>query len=249
MRERYRRETKARRPRFAQKGRRQHEHRIGAADAFERRVERRNKERIPECAPGFRVLPGVRQPRLEGLQIRFAAGVATREQCARQRASYAQLAAEMQVWIPRERREQMQRCGQIGGAQVTRGTVPRQNQRVETLLHVQVTFHSDPPRESDELGAAGQKHVLPVVDFASVDFERRRAAAEQPAALEKLDARAGILQFQSGGQSRQTRADDRYPLLLSHDLTTTRNFSVFDSAARARKGSAGSRSIFLRSSS
>ena len=79
----------------------------------------------------------------------------------------------------------------------------------------------------------------PLSTSMPVDFERRRAAAEQPAAFEELHAGARILQFERGRQAREPGADDRYPLLLSHDLTTTRSFSVFDKAARSRNGRPG----------
>ncbi len=90
--------------------------------------------------------------------------------------------------------------------------------------------------------------MLAVVDFVAVDFERRRAAAEQPAAFEQLDAGAGVFEIERGGESGEAGADDRYAL-LSHERTTTRSFSVFESAARSRSGRPGSRSIFLSSSS
>ena len=127
--------------------------------------------------------------------------------------------------------------------------VARENARVEAILQVQLVLHSDALREADELRAAGKKDVLAVVDFDAVDLERRRAAAEQAAALEELDVRAGILQVERRrSRPARPRSDDRYAL-DSHDRTTTRSFSVFESAARARNGSPGSRSIFLSSSS
>lgn len=103
--------------------------------------------------------------------------------------------------------------------------------------------------EGDELRAARQEYVLSVIHLMPVNFERSRATAKQPAAFEEVHSGARILQFERSRQARKPGSDDRYPLLLSHDLTTTRNFSVFDKAARSRNGRAGSRSIFLSSSS
>ena len=109
-------------------------------------------------------------------------------------------------------------------------------------------LHSDAPGEVDEPIAAGKKDVLPVVNFDAADLERRCAAAEQAAALEELDASAGIFQVERRGESGESASDDRYAL-ESHDRTTTRSFSVFESAARSFNGSRGLRSIFLSSSS
>ena len=90
--------------------------------------------------------------------------------------------------------------------------------------------------------------MLAVVDLDAVDLKRRRAAAEKPAAFEELDPKPGIFQVEGRRKSGEPGSDDRYAL-DSHDLTTTRSFSLLESAARARKGRPGSRSIFLRSSS
>ncbi len=90
--------------------------------------------------------------------------------------------------------------------------------------------------------------MLAVIDFHAVELEGSGASAEQPAAFEELDVRAGFLQAQGRRESGEPGPDDGYAL-ESHDRTTTRNFSVLESAARARNGSPGSRSIFLRSSS
>lgn len=136
-----------------------------------------------------------------------------------------------------------------GRAQAARRSVSRQHQRVEALLHVQVTLHPNASCERDELGTARKEDVLTVVDFVPVDFKGSRASTEEPAAFKEFDVSAGVFEFQRGRQTGQSGTDDRYPLLLSHDLTTTRSFSLFDSAARPRSGSAGSRSIFLSSSS
>ena len=74
-----------------------------------------------------------------------------------------------------------------------------------------------------------------------------KAAAKKPAPFEKLDAEPGIFQLEGCREPGQPGPDDRYAL-DSHDLTTTRSFSLLESAARARKGRPGSRSIFFRSS-
>jgi len=151
--------------------------------------------------------------------------------------------------VAQKRRGEMERGRQTSGAQAARRAVARQDERVEAILQVQVLVHPDAPCERNELGAAREEDVLPVVDFVPVDFERGRAAAEEAAALEEFDVGTSFFQFEGGGQTRESGADHGYPLLLSHDLTTTRSFSVFESAARSRNGRPGSRSIFLSSSS
>ena len=150
----------------------------------------------------------------------------------------------------------MRRRRERTGAQPAGPAVARKNVRVEALLQTQLPLHPDAAREVNELRAAGQEDVLPVIYFLAADFERRRASAQQPAALEHFDVGTlRFLQLERGGQTRETSADDRNArsggayALESHERTTTRSFSVFDSAARARSGSAGSRSIFLSSSS
>jgi len=90
--------------------------------------------------------------------------------------------------------------------------------------------------------------MLTVVDLDAVDLKRGRSAAEQAAALEKLDTCTGIFEAKRRRKPGKASADDGYAL-DSHDRTTTRSFSVFESAARARSGSPGSRSIFFSSSS
>ena len=105
--------------------------------------------------------------------------------------------------------------------------------------------HADSGDEVDEFRAARQEHVLPVIHFMAVDFERRRAAAEKPAALEDVDDPSLIFEIDGGSESRETCADDRYPT-RSHDPIITRSFSVRVKRARSRSGNTGSRSIFSR---
>ena len=124
----------------------------------------------------------------------------------------------------------------------------RENARVEAILQTQLVSHTDALREPNELGATGKEDVLPVIDFDAIDLERRSAAAQKAAALKNLDVRSGILETKGRGEAREPCADDGYAL-ESHDRTTTRSFSVLESAARARNGRPGSRSIFLSSSS
>lgn len=143
----------------------------------------------------------------------------------------------------------MERRRKIARAQPSLLAIAREHERVKALLQVQAVLHSDATHERDELGAAREKDMLTVIDLMTVDFERRGASAEQATTLEQLDARAAILQLDRRRETGQAGANDPYPLLLSHDLTTTRSFSVFERAARSRKGSAGSRSIFFSSSS
>ncbi len=80
--------------------------------------------------------------------------------------------------------------------------------------------------------------MLTVVDFFAGDLERRGAPAEQAAALEELDVETGFLKIERRGEAGEPRADDGYAL-DSHERTTTRSFSVFESAARARSGRPG----------
>ena len=90
--------------------------------------------------------------------------------------------------------------------------------------------------------------MLPVVNFDSIDLERGSASSQETAALEEFDARTGVFEVERRRKSGEPAPDYGYAL-ESHERTTTRNFSVFESAARARSGSPGSRSIFLSSSS
>lgn len=142
----------------------------------------------------------------------------------------------------------MKWCGQYAGVQPPRAAVTRENSSIETFLQVHLAVHADPLRETNELGAAREENMLPVIDFHSVDLKRRSAAADKAAALEELHVRAGVLEMKSCRQTGEPRADDRYAL-ESHERTTTRNFSVLESAARSLNGRAGSRSIFFNSSS
>lgn len=108
--------------------------------------------------------------------------------------------------------------------------------------------HPDGLREIDKLRAARQEDVLAVVDFHAVDFEGGGPPAEDAASLEKLDVRSGRLERKARCETGEAASYDRYAL-DSQDRTTTMSFSVLESAARARNGSPGSRSIFLSSSS
>ena len=122
--------------------------------------------------------------------------------------------------------------------------------RVEAILQAQLVRQAHALRESHKLRATGEKNVLSVIHLDIIDLERGRAAAEQTPAFKKLQD-PGLRPPVNGAkraEAGETPTDDRYAL-ESHDRTTTRNFSVFDSAARARSGSPGSRSIFFSSSS
>jgi hypothetical protein len=113
---------------------------------------------------------------------------------------------------------------------------------------VKLIAHSDGLREIDKLRAARQEDVLPIVDFHAVDFEGGGPPAQDAAPLEKLDVRSGRLERKARRETGEAASYDRYAL-DSQDRTTTMSFSVLESAARARNGSPGSRSIFLSSSS
>lgn len=109
--------------------------------------------------------------------------------------------------------------------------VAGENERFETRLQFEFIGETGTAREFDECGATGEEHVLTVVDFNAVDFERRRTAAKQTAAFEELDVRAELFEFYRGCESGEARSDDGYAL-ESHDFTMTRSFSVGASAAR-----------------
>ena len=109
--------------------------------------------------------------------------------------------------------------------------VAREHERLETRLQLEFVGETGAPGEFNEGGAAREEHVLAVVDFDAVDFERCRAAAEQAAAFEELDVGAELLQFHRGSETGKAGSDDGYAL-ESHDFTMTASFSVGASAAR-----------------
>ncbi len=113
---------------------------------------------------------------------------------------------------------------------------------------MQLVAHPDGLRETDEIAAACQEDVLSVVNLDAVYLKRGGAPAEDAAALEERDLGSGGFERERGGEAGEAPADNGYAL-ESHDRTTTLSFSVFESAARERRGSPGSRSIFLSSSS
>ena len=88
--------------------------------------------------------------------------------------------------------------------------------------------------------------MLAVVDDVTVHLERRRATPEQTAAFEQFHARTGALEASRRSKTRKAAADDRYTCGRSHEPTTTRNFSPFESAARPCSGNCGSRSILRK---
>ncbi len=190
VREGYGGEAEARRARAAQKRRREDEERIGTARSVQRRVECGDEKRIPERAPRPRVLTVLCEPHVEG-----CAGIPALEERAGERSGYPQLAAQTQVAVPAERREQVQRRRQRRRTQTASDAVARKQQRVEAPLQVEAIRHADALREAHELGAAPEKDVLPVVDLAAVDLERSRSPTKQPTAFEHLHAIAMVLQF------------------------------------------------------
>jgi len=142
----------------------------------------------------------------------------------------------------------MQRRRQGRGSESSRFSASREDRRVETCLQVKLVAHSDGLREIDKLRAARQEDVLAVVNFHAVDLEGGGPPTQDTASLEKLDVRSGRLERKACGETGEAASDDRYAL-DSQDRTTTMSFSVLESAARARNGRPGSRSIFLSSSS
>ena len=138
----------------------------------------------------------------------------------------------------------MERCGQRCGAQ-HRGDAAPKRHHLEALLKIERVAHADAAHEVDELIAAPEKHVLPVVDLVPIHHERGRAPTEKPAAFEEFDGTAGLLQGDGGGKPRQPGSDDRYTG-RSQEPTITSNFSDGESDVRPRSGNAGSRSIFSR---
>ena len=237
------REAEARRARIAQKSGLQHEHRVGGADAIECCVERRNEERIPKCRAFLRTLAIAHEPRLE----RFAR-IGFPQKSRRERASDAQFAGNAEVRVARKGPNQMQGRREGGGTKPPRFAAAREDRCVETRLQVKLVPHSDCLREIDKLRAARQEDVLAVVDFHAVDLEGGGPTAQDAASLEKFDVRSGRRERKARGETREAASDDRYAL-DSQERTTTMSFSVLESAARARSGSPGSRSIFLSSSS
>jgi hypothetical protein len=160
----------------------------------------------------------------------------------------------------------MKRRSQRTGSEPSASAVARENARIKAILQAQLALHPDASSEADELLAASEKDVLAVVYLNAADLERGGAAAEQTASFEELDSDTGLLQAQGRRKAGQATANDGYRwrgvagaqevremtdgyALESHDRTTTRSFSVFESAARAFNGSPGSRSIFFNSSS
>jgi hypothetical protein len=87
----------------------------------------------------------------------------------------------------------MKRRRESAGAKPSAAAVTRKDARVEAILQTQLVLHPDAPSEADELLATGKENVLSVVDFNTVDLERRRATAKQAASLEELDAGPALL--------------------------------------------------------
>lgn len=139
----------------------------------------------------------------------------------------------------------MERRGQTGCAQSAAHAVFRIRNHVESILQVERVAHTGALHEVHEFGAACKEHVLPVVDDVSIDFERRCAPAQQSASFKYLDVPPGLLEMGRRSQPRKSAADDGYAG-LSHDPSTTRSFSLRESAARSRSGNCGSRSILRR---
>jgi hypothetical protein len=186
MRERHFRKPEARSTGVAHEGRLQNEECIGCGNAIERRVERRNEERIPEGATLAGALIAAPQPLLEGFAL-------VRSRRRGEGAGDAEFFAEREKRIRREGLEQVQRRGEQAGAQATAAAVARENPRVEAILQAKLVRHADALRECNELAAAGEKDVLSVIDLDAVDFKRRCAPSKQTPALEELDAGAGFL--------------------------------------------------------
>lgn len=138
----------------------------------------------------------------------------------------------------------MKRRRQGSRAQTARRSVAREHERIEALLFAQRAPHADALDERDESIAAVQKHVLPVVDLTSADFERGCATAQEPRALEDLDVIAPIAQIERGREPREAGSDNRYT--PSQARTIAPIFSVLESPARRCNGNVGSRSIFSR---
>ena len=77
-------------------------------------------------------------------------------------------------------------------AEATALAVAIENERVEARLQVKFPLEAGAAGERQELGATREEDVLAVVNFDAVNFERRRAAAEQPATFEELDPMAEL---------------------------------------------------------
>jgi len=145
--------------------------------------------------------------------------------------------------VPRERCNNVKRCGQIGRPKLAALAVLRINDHVEAFLRTQRAAHPDALDESNEFRAAREIYMLSVVDDVAVQFKRRGSAAQQTAALEEFNVPSRILQFDRCGKPGEASADYCYTG-NSHEPSTTWSFSPFESAARSRSGNCGSRSIF-----
>src|SRR5579872_946037 len=97
----------------------------------------------------------------------------------------------------------------------------------------------------DELAAAGEEHVLAVINLDPVDFEGRCLSTGQPRPLEDLYRQSAALQLDRGCQPGQPGADNRYTA-LSHEPNMTLSFVRFRRRVRCRSGSNGSSSILVR---
>ena len=148
------------------------------------------------------------------------------------------------MFVRKQGTEQVPRGRQVSGSQLA-ANAARVHRNVEAILEVKRVLQSRPLDEADEFRAARQVHVLSVIDDAPVNLKRGRASSEQPASFEEMHFASALLEIRGRSEPRQAAAGDCYPG-RSHDATTTRNFSPFESAARARSGRCGSRSIFSK---
>ena len=114
----------------------------------------------------------------------------------------------------------MKRRRQRAGAESSLAAVASEYSRIEAFLQAQLVLHADALREAHELGAAGQEHVLSVINLDAVYLERSSAAAQETAALEELDLFSGCLEIERRRETGEPGADDRYAL-DSHERTTT----------------------------
>ena len=251
MRERHRRESEARRRCVAQERRPQHEQRVGRGDAIERRVERRNEERIPEC-------PRAR-PRLvccAAATARTVRGVCRPDGYARYRAIRSGCARPMRSFSPRREVRIGRETRRAGEA----APVTRRRSGVRSCRCArEFARRSDPADRSLSSIPTDRANRMNSVQHAkktccplststpSISNDVARPPSRRLRSKSSTCAPA-LFEAQRRRKSGEPAADDGYAL-ESHDRTTTRSFSVLESAARARSGSPGSRSIFLSSSS
>ncbi len=199
-------------------------------DTVERSVERRNEERIPRTRVAYFALAAQTSATTRTV---VEAGLLRPKRGMRARARFAACSPMLEMRVALR----TTRASGTGAGTTPRAAGRACRSRASTSASKRCCTLSASRKagavdEIDELGAARQKHVLTVVDFDAVDFERGRAAAEQAAAFEELDVRRRARPNPPPLPAPRGRLRRRLCAAESHDFTMTRSFSVFASAAR-----------------